>query len=126
MVSFTIPPILIPFSPSPPIPLLHLSPLSSRHNELTLFSHNAQTTKKTLVSPLLFPKNRDLTRSLKLRSQLRYPIISPDDHWGTWAALFATGAFGLWYSPSLTSIDSSVCVFFFSQLYQKLKRLMTN
>ncbi|GMY07296.1 putative membrane protein yjcl [Fagus crenata] len=106
MVSFTIPPILIPFSPSPPIPLLHLSPLSSRHNELTLFSHNAQTTKKTLVSPLLFPKNRDLTRSLKLRSQLRYPIISPDDHWGTWAALFATGAFGLWSEK--TKIGSMV------------------
>uniref|UniRef100_A0A7N2MIM0 Uncharacterized protein n=1 Tax=Quercus lobata TaxID=97700 RepID=A0A7N2MIM0_QUELO len=27
-------------------------------------------------------KNHDLTRSVKLRSQLRYPIISADDHWG--------------------------------------------
>ncbi|CAA0831009.1 Protein of unknown function (DUF819 [Striga hermonthica] len=24
------------------------------------------------------------------------PVITPDDHWGIWAALFATGAFGLW------------------------------
>ncbi|XP_076896894.1 uncharacterized protein LOC143550037 isoform X2 [Bidens hawaiensis] len=27
---------------------------------------------------------------------LNLPLISPDDHWGTWTALFATGAFGLW------------------------------
>ncbi|KAK4571499.1 hypothetical protein RGQ29_030078 [Quercus rubra] len=51
-------------------------------------------------------KNRDLTRSVKLRSQLRYPIISPDDYWGTWAALFATGAFGLWSEK--TKIGSMV------------------
>lgn len=31
-----------------------------------------------------------------ISSQLSYPIISPHDHWGTWTALFATGAFGLW------------------------------
>lgn len=63
---------------------------------------------KTFLSPLVLPaeKNRDLTRSVKLRSQLRYPIISPDDHWGTWAALFATGAFGLWSEK--TKIGSMV------------------
>nr|XP_023900008.1 uncharacterized protein LOC112011897 isoform X2 [Quercus suber] len=113
MVSFTltVPSILTPLSPSPPIPLLHLF---SRHDKLalTLCSQNSnshsQTTMKTFLSPLLLPaeKNRDLTRSVKLRSQLRYPIISPDDHWGTWAALFATGAFGLWSEK--TKIGSMV------------------
>ncbi|KAI3720713.1 hypothetical protein L2E82_31706 [Cichorium intybus] len=29
------------------------------------------------------------------RSNLKFPLISPDDDWGTWTALFATGAFGL-------------------------------
>ncbi|KAI3800186.1 hypothetical protein L1987_35496 [Smallanthus sonchifolius] len=29
------------------------------------------------------------------RSNLNFPLISPDDNWGTWTALFATGAFGL-------------------------------
>lgn len=43
---------------------------------------------------------------MKLRSQLRYPIISPDDHWGTWTALFATGAFGIWSEK--TKIGSTV------------------
>ncbi|XP_065617281.1 uncharacterized protein LOC136061040 isoform X2 [Quercus suber] len=78
MVSFTltVPSILTPLSPSPPIPLLHLF---SRHDKLalTLCSQNSnshsQTTMKTFLSPLLLPaeKNRDLTRSVKLRSQLR-------------------------------------------------------
>lgn len=31
-----------------------------------------------------------------MRSQLNFPIISPQDQWGTWTALFATGAFGIW------------------------------
>ncbi|XP_010537160.1 PREDICTED: uncharacterized protein LOC104811962 [Tarenaya hassleriana] len=35
-------------------------------------------------------------RSVQARSQLSSPLISPNDQWGTWTALFATGAFGLW------------------------------
>lgn len=27
---------------------------------------------------------------------MNFPIISPQDQWGTWTALFATGAFGIW------------------------------
>ncbi|KAI3720709.1 hypothetical protein L2E82_31701 [Cichorium intybus] len=37
-----------------------------------------------------------LNRCVVARSNLKFPLISPDDHWGTWTALFATGAFGLW------------------------------
>ncbi|XP_059451510.1 uncharacterized protein LOC132182315 isoform X1 [Corylus avellana] len=97
------------FSPSPPIPSLHLSPLSSRLNNLTMIcSPNSQRTAiTTLLPPLILPKNRNLTSSVnQIRSQLRYPIISPDDHWGTWTALFATGAFGLWSEK--TKIGSMV------------------
>ncbi|XP_010444984.1 PREDICTED: uncharacterized protein LOC104727587 [Camelina sativa] len=34
-------------------------------------------------------------RSVTVRS-LSTPLISPNDEWGTWTALFATGALGLW------------------------------
>ncbi|CAI9274040.1 unnamed protein product [Lactuca saligna] len=37
-----------------------------------------------------------LNPSVVARSNLRFPLISPNDHWGIWTALFATGAFGLW------------------------------
>lgn len=30
------------------------------------------------------------------------PLISPQDHWGIWAALFATATFGLWYLLTLS------------------------
>lgn len=49
--------------------------------------------------PLNFPTSstRKLNRCFTtVRSQLNFPIISPQDQWGTWTALFATGAFGIW------------------------------
>ena len=55
--------------------------------------------KQTQLSPLIFPKNSDSIRSVTVRSSLTFPIISPQDQWGTWTALFATGAFGIWYFP---------------------------
>ncbi|CAN8252705.1 unnamed protein product [Cochlearia groenlandica] len=45
-------------------------------------------------------------RSVTVRSQLSTPLISPNDEWGTWTALFATGAFGLWSEK--TKIGSAV------------------
>jgi hypothetical protein len=100
--------ILTHLSPSPPIPSLHLSPLSSRLNNLAMIcSPNSQrTARTTLLPPLMLPKNRNYL----IRSQLRYPIISPDDHWGTWTALFATGAFGLWYWLCFPHIYAFECV----------------
>ncbi|KAH6804583.1 keratin-associated protein [Perilla frutescens var. frutescens] len=41
------------------------------------------------------PRKRSHKKSA-VRSQLNFPIISPQDQWGTWTALFATGAFGIW------------------------------
>uniref|UniRef100_A0A1J3JBD8 Putative membrane protein YjcL n=1 Tax=Noccaea caerulescens TaxID=107243 RepID=A0A1J3JBD8_NOCCA len=45
-------------------------------------------------------------RSVTVRSQLNTPLISANDEWGTWTALFATGAFGLWSEK--TKIGSAV------------------
>ncbi|KAG8381269.1 hypothetical protein BUALT_Bualt06G0105000 [Buddleja alternifolia] len=39
---------------------------------------------------------KNSARNVVARSQLNFPIISPHDQWGTWTALFATGAFGIW------------------------------
>jgi len=41
-----------------------------------------------------------------VRSQLSTPLISGNDEWGTWTALFATGAFGLWSEK--TKVGSAV------------------
>ncbi|XP_022157784.1 uncharacterized protein LOC111024399 isoform X2 [Momordica charantia] len=51
-------------------------------------------------------RTRTRTRSVKVMAQLRHPIIAPDDHWGTWTALFAIGALGLWSEK--TKIGSTV------------------
>ena len=64
--------------------------------------------KQTQLSPLIFPKSSDSIRSVTVRSSLTFPIISPQDQWGTWTALFATGAFGIWYFPFFVSFFSAV------------------
>ncbi|KAL5746398.1 hypothetical protein ACOSP7_027544 [Xanthoceras sorbifolium] len=92
---------------SPPIPYLHVSPFTSRHYLLSLPTRLPIT---TLVSPSISSKNRHRVRirpvEVRSQSQLRHPIISPDDHWGMWTALFAAGAFGLWSEK--TKIGSMV------------------
>ncbi|XP_073141721.1 uncharacterized protein [Henckelia pumila] len=59
--------------------------------------------KISRVSTVLAPSfrnksftSKNSTRSVITRSQLSFPIISPQDQWGTWTALFASGAFGIW------------------------------
>ena len=64
--------------------------------------------KQTQLSPLIFSKNSDSIRSVTVRSSLTFPIISPQDQWGTWTALFATGAFGIWYFPFFVSFFFAV------------------
>ncbi|XP_017973091.1 PREDICTED: uncharacterized membrane protein YjcL [Theobroma cacao] len=102
MSSFALSLSLCPLT-SPPTPSLRLSPLSFHQDLLTASTARRvpnlalpcqnTSSNKPLLSPLLIPK----TRNVEVRSQLRYPypIISPDDHWGTWTALFVIGAFGL-------------------------------
>ncbi|GLU24305.1 hypothetical protein SLE2022_402500 [Rubroshorea leprosula] len=96
---------------SPPVRLLHLSSLPSRHSLRAIPA--TQFLKPGLrchgISfniPLPSPTTHKPVRSLEVRSHLRCPIVSPDDHWGTWTALFATGAFGLWAEK--TKIGSMV------------------
>ncbi|CAA0409352.1 unnamed protein product [Arabidopsis thaliana] len=43
----------------------------------------------------LSPESSSPIRSVTV-SSLSTPLISPNDEWGTWTALFATGALGLW------------------------------
>ncbi|XP_027110232.1 uncharacterized protein [Coffea arabica] len=52
--------------------------------------------QKSLFFPLYSPGLNRHVAPNSIRSQLSYPIISPQDHWGTWTALLATGAFGIW------------------------------
>lgn len=69
------------------------NPAPQLHKSHSRFLGNHQ---RSLFFPLNSPK---LSRSVapnSIRSQLSYPIISPQDHWGTWTALLATGAFGIW------------------------------
>ncbi|KDP22237.1 hypothetical protein JCGZ_26068 [Jatropha curcas] len=50
----------------------------------------------TFLSPELYTEDSSSLRSVAVRSNLNFPLISPGDRWGTWTALFATGAFGIW------------------------------
>ncbi|KAM7252233.1 hypothetical protein ACFE04_024116 [Oxalis oulophora] len=78
---------------SPPIKSCHLSLLHSIHNTTPHLSINS-----TGRAGKIHTHGKSVRRQTVnvVRSQLRYPIISPDDHWGTWTSLFVTGAFGLW------------------------------
>ncbi|KAF5199111.1 putative keratin-associated protein [Thalictrum thalictroides] len=60
---------------------------------------------KTLFSSHTFktPKSKP---SLKTKCQLKFPLIPPQDHWGTFTVLFATAAFGIW--SDTTKIGSTV------------------
>lgn len=86
---------------SPPIPSLHVSRLPTRHAHL---SSICSWPHRRVSIPLIHhrEKRNSAPRTVKVSSQLKYPIIAPDDHWGTWTALFAAGAFGLWYAPKFT------------------------
>lgn len=48
------------------------------------------------LSPRWIRQSPSAVRPPPARSQLNFPLISPNDQWGTWTALFATGAFGIW------------------------------
>ncbi|GLU24303.1 hypothetical protein SLE2022_402490 [Rubroshorea leprosula] len=93
----------------PPIRLL--SPLASRRRLLAVSTTQFLKPELgrqivTLNVPHLSPTSRKPVRPLEVRSQLRCPIVSPDDHWGIWTALFVTGAFGLWAEK--TKIGSKI------------------
>ncbi|MCI17159.1 hypothetical protein A2U01_0038306 [Trifolium medium] len=100
------PPPVTVLSPSNPIQSRHVSlPHSSlRTGVRSRFSNNLNSCPNLLLQSQTaittsYPSKEPprLCRSVvAVRSQLRYPIISPDDHWGVWSAIFSIGAFGLW------------------------------
>ncbi|CDY27832.1 hypothetical protein HID58_087511 [Brassica napus] len=63
------------------------SPLSSSSS-----SHSSRFCREIFVRPEVSSP----TRLVTVRSLLSTPLISPNDQWGMWTALFATGTFGLW------------------------------
>ncbi|KAI3995580.1 hypothetical protein MKX01_023325 [Papaver californicum] len=78
---------------NPTVSSLSLSSKSSPSKYKQPFSHN-----KIFYSPLN-PNSKNPSNSnriVKAKAQLTFPLISPQDHWGTLAFLFATGAFGIW------------------------------
>ncbi|ESQ43266.1 hypothetical protein EUTSA_v10013447mg [Eutrema salsugineum] len=74
----------------------------------SLSSQSRNGSDDSFLSPGLLPEVSSPIRSVTVRSQLNLstPLISPNDEWGTWTALFATGAFGLWSEK--TKIGSAV------------------
>ncbi|CAB4271469.1 unnamed protein product [Prunus armeniaca] len=85
--------------PRPALPALQRSNLSTRQNPSLsvrvspLTQHHHQQ-RQSFLSPPAPPNLGD--RSVAVRFQLNAPLISSHDQWGTWTALFATGAFGIW------------------------------
>ncbi|KAL7003472.1 hypothetical protein U1Q18_004626 [Sarracenia purpurea var. burkii] len=68
-----------------------VSMISSKPQDFSVHSHD-----RALVSPLIFLKHPNSIRSVTVRSQLNFPLISSHDQWGNWTVLLATGAFGIW------------------------------
>ncbi|CAN1811900.1 hypothetical protein LINPERHAP1_LOCUS26368 [Linum perenne] len=78
-----------PFSsPSSSYHRLFPFPSPARNFSITLSTHSD--------SPPWRKSKRPRCLAMEAFSPLRNPIIYPDDHWGTWTALFAAGAFGVW------------------------------
>ncbi|KAM1070183.1 hypothetical protein TB1_002053 [Malus domestica] len=82
-------------------PLLHLpatpTPSLSPVKRVKPNPFPSHAVNGTLLLPLTRPRSRKCVHATRvITSQLRQPIVAPDDHWGLWTALFATGAFGLW------------------------------
>ncbi|XP_010255248.1 PREDICTED: uncharacterized protein LOC104595988 [Nelumbo nucifera] len=75
----------------------HCLPAVSIPSTSSSISHQPFRRKKNnILSPLIITKVPNSSRCATTRAQLNFPLISPQDQWGTWTALFATGAFGIW------------------------------
>ncbi|KAL4595076.1 hypothetical protein ACB092_12G065800 [Castanea dentata] len=57
---------------------------------------SSSSSSKTFLSPPLITTKPSSIRYVTARSLSNLPLISPNDHWGTWTSLFAIGAFGIW------------------------------
>ncbi|GMI99098.1 hypothetical protein like AT5G52540 [Hibiscus trionum] len=83
------------------LPLLAKSTITK---EASFSQHSLSSTSRllplkrtqTFLSPKWLDQYPNSTRPFIAKSQLNLPLISPNDQWETWTALFATGAFSLW------------------------------
>ncbi|PIN26449.1 hypothetical protein CDL12_00800 [Handroanthus impetiginosus] len=96
-----------------PLPLTTLPSSSRSHPALLRVSNGGKVRYKQPSNTLshlpnrICYKNRTFKGSLAVNSHLnKAPLVSPDDHWGIWASLLATGTFGLWSEK--TKIGSMV------------------
>ncbi|KAG9142025.1 hypothetical protein Leryth_009368 [Lithospermum erythrorhizon] len=83
-----------------PIMLVKVSPLhthTTQHHLLLPYKSLKWT--PFLKSPLIHKPIKQ-NGHLHANYRLILPLISPDDHWGVWTALFSTAAFGIWSERS--------------------------
>ncbi|XP_057526162.1 uncharacterized protein LOC130805408 [Amaranthus tricolor] len=94
---------------SPSIKLLYISPVTTTRRQIPLSRINSSTliskfhgkrhifnNSEFMNSPKSFKKSSSVKPLTIVKSSLSSPIISPNDSWGTWTALFASAAFGFW------------------------------
>ena len=95
---------------SPSIKLLYISPVTTTRRQIPLSRINSSTliskfhgkrhifnNSEFMNSPKSFKKSSSVKPLTIVKSSLSSPIISPNDSWGTWTALFASAAFGFWF-----------------------------
>uniref|UniRef100_A0A7N2MGY7 Uncharacterized protein n=1 Tax=Quercus lobata TaxID=97700 RepID=A0A7N2MGY7_QUELO len=78
--------------PSRQIPSTIITSIQAQPHHLS----SSSSSSKTFLSPPLITTKPSSIRSVTARSLSNLPLISPNDHWGTWTSLFAIGAFGIW------------------------------
>ncbi|KAJ8773196.1 hypothetical protein K2173_028373 [Erythroxylum novogranatense] len=88
------------------LPPVSLNTKSNDHSIIQPLSFSFPDQNQSFLSPRLCPKDPISFRSVTARSSLNLPLIAPNDSWGTWTALFATGAFGIWSEK--TNIGSAL------------------
>lgn len=69
---------------------------------------NNQNRHNLVTLPTISTNRPTLIKSVTVRSsRLIFPIVSPNDQWGTWTALFSAAAFSFW-SEKTTKIGSAL------------------
>ncbi|XP_031475772.1 uncharacterized protein LOC116247668 isoform X2 [Nymphaea colorata] len=80
------------------LPRIQLFPFTRKHFPTALCADHVPQTHYFRPTKLLDLRlHPEAGRCVQTRAHgLRGPLISSDDHWGTWTALFGIGAFGIW------------------------------
>ncbi|MCE0480969.1 hypothetical protein HAX54_038290 [Datura stramonium] len=101
-MAFAVVPLQPSFRSSP------LAPLNVPTTTFFLSFHrlSASSPSPNSLNTQFFKRKGNGNCSLIVKSSVSSPIVSPEDHWGIWMSLFATGAFGLWSEK--TKIGSMV------------------